>query len=109
MLTAGNAAEGLGAWGIVQGKIYAAAAVDNNLYLNFGQDWRTDFTIVVDAAARREFSGKGIDPLQLSGKTVRVHGWIEKFNGPAVKLSDIAWLEILPDAPEASKVPIDKP
>jgi endonuclease YncB( thermonuclease family) len=102
-LNAENAAIGLNTLGIVEGTVKSSASVNNTLYLNFDQNWREDFTVSMTPAVRREFSENGIDPLQLTGKRVRAHGWIEKYNGPMIKLSDFAWLEILPDAAEAAK------
>jgi endonuclease YncB( thermonuclease family) len=102
-LTAENATRGAGALGIVEGTVRTSAAVDNTLYLNFGDDWRQDFTVALSPEVRRQFAHANIDPLQFSGKRLRVHGWIESHNGPLVKLSDMAWLEILPEAPEAAK------
>ncbi|MCB1555808.1 MAG: thermonuclease family protein [Alphaproteobacteria bacterium] len=95
LLTPDTAAERMDDWGIVEGTVFSIATVKNTVYLNFGPDWRTDFTIVVESAIRKAFGKQGIDLFTLQGKTLRVHGWLERYNGPAIKLSDPAWLEIL--------------
>lgn len=84
-------------WAIVEGAVHAAAMNRNTVYLNFGPDWRTDFTIGIPPAVRRALSSAGTDPLSLAGKTVRVHGWVEKYNGPYIELLSSVWMEILPD------------
>lgn len=73
-----------GSFQIVEGVVVEAAAVRRWLYLNFGPDWRTDFT----AGAPPEFSGAfDAEALQaLPGAQVRVRGDIERYNGPFIKL-----------------------
>ncbi|MCB9988905.1 MAG: thermonuclease family protein [Rhodospirillales bacterium] len=92
--TAMKAADG---WAVVEGRVLKTAMMRNNVYLNFGDDWRSDFTIVLNSDVRRQMSKSNIDPLQFGGKRVRVHGWLEDYNGPSIVLSDSAWLEVLPE------------
>lgn len=80
---------------VVEGRIEKAASVRNNLYLNFGKDWKTDFTVRMDTGLRKELSRQGIDPVALSGRRVRVRGYIEEYNGPMITLETIHHLEIL--------------
>lgn len=80
---------------VVEGKIAKAASVKNNLYLNFGADWRTDFTIRITPDIRRQLSRTGIDPMALAGKNVRARGYIENYNGPMITLETVHHLEIL--------------
>jgi micrococcal nuclease len=90
-----NAHEAFNSFGIVEGKIHSVAARNNVIYLNFGPDWKTDFTIALDTSLRREFTKKQQDPLQWSGKNVRVRGWIENYNGPHIKLDAVHNLEFI--------------
>jgi len=82
-----------GSFQIVEGVVVDAAAVRRWLYLNFGPDWRTDFT----AGAPPEFSGAfDADALQaLPGAQVRVRGDIERYNGPFIRLVVPAQIERL--------------
>lgn len=82
---------------VVQGTIDGAASVKNNLYLNFGKDWKTDFTVRIAAPLRKKLAKDGIDPMALSGKNVRVRGYIDEYNGPMITLDNIQQLEILKD------------
>lgn len=86
---------------VVEGKVLKAASVKNNLYLNFGSDWRTDFTVRVTPETRRQLSRAGIDPMALTGKTIRARGYIEEYNGPMITLETIHHLEILDETPSA--------
>ena len=95
LLTPETAAKGLNNWGMVEGRVHAAAMNQNVLYLNFGPDWRSDFTIVVNGDVRRDLTKRGIDPLNLGGKTVRARGWLEDYNGPSLELANAVWLEVI--------------
>jgi len=86
---------------VVEGKIFNAASVKNNLYLNFDKDWKTDFTVRVTPDIRRQLSRAGIDPMALSGQRVRVRGYIEEYNGPMITLETIHHLEILDETAPA--------
>lgn len=80
---------------VVEGKVVKAASVKNNLYLNFGMDWRTDFTVRITPDIRRKLSRTGVDPMALAGRNVRARGYIENYNGPMITLETIHHLEIL--------------
>lgn len=80
---------------IVQGKVVAAAQVGTTLYLNFGQDWRTDFTVEIPGTALRHFEKARLDPLTLEGKKVEVRGWIDFKGGPRLLLQGPGQLRLL--------------
>jgi len=69
--------------------------VRGQIYLNFGADYKTDFTIAIAKRNRKRFEKAGLDPLSLEGATVRVRGWIELSNGPMVWLDHPERLEVL--------------
>lgn len=95
VLSADNAGAGNGTFRIVEGTITRAATSKNNLYLNFGTDWRKDFTVMITPALRRKMSQNGIDPMSLSGQKVRVRGWLREWNGPFMELETLERVEIL--------------
>jgi hypothetical protein len=84
-----------GHWMVIEGTIKKTAAVKNTIYLNFGSDYRTDFTVSLSSKLRRAFTQKGIDVLSLTGQTVRVHGWAESYNGLYIDLMATDWLEFI--------------
>lgn len=69
---------------IVRGRVVDAAQVGNTVYLNFGPDWRTDFTIRLPARARSGLAKAGLDVLALKGREVMVRGWVAWRNGPEI-------------------------
>ena len=90
-----NLAQDIDSYQIVQGIITSAADVRGQIYLNFGADYKTDFTIAIAKRDRKRFEKFGLDPLSLEGATVRVRGWIELSNGPMIWLDHPERLEIL--------------
>ena len=85
----------LGTFQLIEGRVVDAAKVKGTVYLNFGADWRSDFTISLRYKAVRMFKKAGIDPLALKGQSVRVRGWLSKRNGPMIKVSHPEQIEVL--------------
>ena len=105
VLTPETADKAMNNWAIVEGTIAKTGSSNNVIFLNFGDDWRKDFTIGVEGEARRQLAKNNITSLNLAGKRVRVHGWVESYNGPYIKLSNAIWLEFLPDAAPPANLP----
>jgi len=78
---------------IVEGIVISTADVRGRIYLNFGSDYKTDFTIAIAKKHARAFAA--IDPLNLIGARLRVRGWIEMINGPMIWLDHPGRLEVL--------------
>lgn len=78
---------------IVEGLVISNAQIRGQTYLNFGSDYKTDFTVSIARKHRKMFEKAGIDLTDLEGARLRVRGWIELYNGPAM------WLDH-PDAME---------
>jgi endonuclease YncB( thermonuclease family) len=85
----------MGTFQIVEGRVLDTAQVKKNVYVNFGKNWRSDFTIKVGTRDAKLFAEAGIDLLALKGKRVRVRGWIKSQNGPMIELDHPERLEIL--------------
>ena len=87
-----------GHFAFVRGKVVKVERIKNILYLNFGADWHTDFTIVIAAHDLRLFKRAGIDPLDYQGKSVRVRGWVKRTFGPMISVTHPAQIEMLGEA-----------
>lgn len=85
---------------VVEGTIKKIATINNVTYLNFGDDWKKDFTIGIASPVRQSMGKHGTDALALQGRTVRVRGWMRPYNGPYIELEMPELLEILPPAKE---------
>jgi len=60
---------------IVEGIVISTADVRGRVYLNFGSDYKTDFTIAIAKKHMKEFAA--INPVGLTGARLRVRGWYE--------------------------------
>lgn len=80
---------------IVEGMVRDVADRRGRVYINFGEDWRTDFTAVVAPSHRDSFAGSDIKLLELEGRRVRVRGWLERRNGPLIEVSHPEQIEVL--------------
>lgn len=80
---------------IVEGRVVDAAVVRGTAYLNFGTDWRRDFTFRAEPDARRAFGRAGVDLSTLTGQRVRGRGWVFPLNGPMIDLTHPEALEVL--------------
>jgi len=87
----------LDSWQVVEGRVVDAAIVRGTGYLNFGLDWRNDFTFRLESPARRAFRAAGLDIMDLIGWRVRGRGWVYPTNGPMIDLTHPAQLEVLED------------
>jgi len=79
----------------VIGSIASVGRTKSATYLNFGTDWRSDFTVRIGKnvlAANPEFA-QALDALQ--SKNVIVRGWIERRNGPLIDVADLSQIEVL--------------
>ncbi len=85
-----------GSYVFVSGVVTKAERVKNKVYLDFGADWRTDFTIAIAAHDLRAFRDANKDPLDMGGKRVRVRGWVKRDFGPMITATDPRQVEIIP-------------
>lgn len=72
---------------VISGRILDVAEVRSNTYLNFGDDYRSDFTIVVPYRVKKMFEKMDINLTNLEGKNIFVRGWLKYYNGPSIDLT----------------------
>ena len=92
---AGEAEGGLHSFQVIEGRVKAAAVVRGRGYLNFGEDWREDFTVSIAPRDRRRFEEAGIAVEDYEGRLVRVRGWVDSFNGPMIEVTHPEQIEVL--------------
>jgi len=101
---------------IVEGTVLSASWTRNQLYLNFGPDWRSDFTIRIGKPLWRSLpaplnatkpAAQAAAVATLAGQRLRVRGWVSWRNGPLIDLSHREQLELL--APQPSPQPQPAP
>ncbi len=85
----------LGRFELIQGRVRDVAIVRGRVYLNFGADWRSDFTATLAPKVRRLFESEQIDPNTYRGRIVRVRGWLKSWNGPMVEITHPEQIEVI--------------
>jgi endonuclease YncB( thermonuclease family) len=80
---------------VVQARVRDVAEVDGRVYLNFGADWRTDFTVTLAPRTARLFSDEGVDVRTYEGARVQARGWLERYNGPLIEATHPEQIRIM--------------
>lgn len=73
---------------IVVGKIAKVAVTKARTYINFGADWRQDFTAGIEGRVLRANPEWANTLASLEGRRVEVRGWIQYRNGPYIDIED---------------------
>ncbi len=80
---------------LVEGVVQGVGESRHSLFVNFGPDYRKDFTIVVQRSDREGFAG-GLRTIRaLQGRHIRVRGLVFQQGGPAIRAMHQQVIEIL--------------
>jgi len=78
---------------LVEGVVRSVEEREGRLYLNFGEDYRSDFTVLIQAD---DLNGFGpLDPRSLVNRKVRVRGYVAQRGGPMIQADHAAQFELL--------------
>lgn len=87
---------------IVEGEVSKVAELKGRTYINFGRNWRRDFTAFIPEKSARllhqDESGtlsSGGSLTNLRGKQIRVRGWLKNYNGPSITVTHPEQIEIV--------------
>ncbi len=92
---------------IVEGQVSNVAEIKGKTYINFGRNWRRDFTAFIPAQSVKLFAagdgGQGNSSVlgALGGKRIRVRGWMKNYNGPSITVTHPEQIEILDNSTAA--------
>jgi endonuclease YncB( thermonuclease family) len=70
-----------GRFALVEGDVVSVHGSGATIYVNFGRRWSEDFAVTIRKRNERKFAAAGVDVDGLSGRRVRVRGWIEARGG----------------------------
>jgi endonuclease YncB( thermonuclease family) len=84
---------------LVEGRVHAVGEGRRLIYVNFAEDWHTDFTITIERKDLAGFEAAGLDLERLAGRRVRVRGFVEWWNGPMIAATSPEQIEVLGPAP----------
>lgn len=86
----------IGTFQLVEGRVHRTAVIRRWAYINFGPDWRTDFTVSIRRRALGPFRERfGRRLKRLEGKRIRVRGWLGSYNGPVIEATHAEQIEVL--------------
>ena len=83
----------VGRFAIFEGTIRSATKINDRIFLNFGEDWRKDATIVIPKSAWKFFRKAKRDPLTFEGQRIRARGFVIDNYGPQIEITNPALLE----------------
>lgn len=87
----------VGSFQIIRGTVVRVAPTERYVYLNFGQDWRSDFTVRLHRAELdASYERFGPDVGALAGRRIEVRGLVLEAGGPLIDISHPEQIEILP-------------
>ena len=93
-----DARRAVGAFSLVEGAPVTAVKRGGRVYLNFGDDYREDFTASVKSGLARAWAKTGLDLETLAGAPLRIRGHVAWINGPSIDLTHPLQIEILKQA-----------
>lgn len=92
-----DAGGAVGRFALVRGEVLSVGSTRNYIYLNFGPDYRTDFTLRIRAAELDHvLSRYGIELERLPGRVVEARGFALFAGGPLIELSHPEQIEVIP-------------
>ena len=62
---------------LVEGTVHGIGEGRKLVYVNFAEDWRSDFTVTITRKRLPALEAAGLDLASLPGKRIRVRGWVE--------------------------------
>ena len=83
---------------IVEGSVVRVKAAKARTYLDFGRDWRTDFSAGIDGKILRANPEWAKTLAGLEGRKVEVRGWIEYRSGPYIAIEDPSQLPVIDES-----------
>ncbi|MGI9480428.1 MAG: thermonuclease family protein [Hyphomicrobiaceae bacterium] len=94
---------------IVEGVVARVSVRRSAIYLNFGRDWKRDFTAKLSRTMLRRAGIDHATVQRLGKRPVRIRGWIEKRNGPLTTIWRTEQIELLVLTPTGQTVRHDPP
>jgi micrococcal nuclease len=80
---------------IVEGTVSRVSVSKSAVYLNFGTNWKRDFTAKIGRAVLKRTHTEPNQLKHLTNRAVCIPGWIEKRNGPMIAIWRLEQIELL--------------
>jgi len=89
---------------VFEGRVTSTEMFRNAVYVNFGEDRRQTLALKISNRLRKALPG---DPLALTGRRLRVRGWVGKARGPLIEIRHPRQMQLL-DGPWPAKMAPEK-
>lgn len=86
----------IGHYAVVEGVITRALVLSDGAFLDFGEDWRNDFSVFIARGDMKRFGALLDDVRALEGRSVRVRGFVGDRAGPQMRVTSPQALQLLP-------------
>lgn len=74
----------VGRWVVLEGRVRSVGRSGGRIWLNFGEDFRRDFAVVMKDNDLDRFRAAGLDPARMRGWILRVRGVLFLRDGPRI-------------------------
>lgn len=79
--------ERIGRFVLVEGRVRSVGERAQRTYLNFGEHWTEDFTIVIPKKTWKLMAERGLDAASLRGQPLRARGILEPWQGTSLTIT----------------------
>lgn len=91
----------IGSFVLVEGRVRSIGERKERTYLNFGEHWAEDFTIIIPRTTWKQMSDRGMGAEALRGRRIRARGILQPWQGTTLSVSIPDMIERL----EGSRLP----
>ncbi len=96
IITPEQAGQHIGEFATVKGRVVGSYQSSKVTFLNFGENWREDFTAVIFTSNLNQFKKLGIEPVNYyKDKQVEVVGKIKFYNGPEIVINHPSQIKVV--------------
>lgn len=85
----------VGRFVLVEGQILSVRRSGTTIYLNFGDRWARDFSVLIPSRGERNFIAAGLALATLKNRRVRVRGWLDLRAGPLIEVDSPEQVEMI--------------
>ncbi len=77
----------VGSFALVEGRVRSVGERAQQTYLNFGENWAEDFTIIIPRRTWRLMADRGLGAGALKGRRIRARGVLQSWQGTALTIA----------------------
>jgi hypothetical protein len=78
---------------VVMGRVRHVGVAGRSIFIDFGNDWKTDVTLTIREKDRSRFAQAGLLPESLKGQVIRARGIVTIRGGPTIEIREPAAIQ----------------